>query len=120
VKRSLFGRLWPNVTAVVLFVGFVFPVYWMFATAFKPTGDIISEDPVWFPTDVTFEHFQRATGVDHFWTYVGNSLIVTLCAVVFALVIALAGAFALARMRSRGGAGSSSASCWPRWHPGRS
>ncbi|MEV8090182.1 carbohydrate ABC transporter permease [Streptomyces nigra] len=102
MKRSLFGRLWPNVTAVVLFVGFVFPVYWMFATAFKPTGDIISEDPVWFPTDVTFEHFQRATGVDHFWTYVGNSLIVTLCAVVFALVIALAGAFALARMRFKG------------------
>ncbi|MGV9231313.1 carbohydrate ABC transporter permease [Streptomyces nigra] len=102
MKRSLFGHLWPNVTAVVLFVGFVFPVYWMFATAFKPTGDIISEDPVWFPTDVTFEHFQRATGVDHFWTYVGNSLIVTLCAVAFALVIALAGAFALARMRFKG------------------
>ncbi|MBT2417513.1 carbohydrate ABC transporter permease [Streptomyces sp. ISL-22] len=102
MKRSLFGRLWPNVTAVVLFIGFVFPVYWMFATAFKPTGDIISEDPVWFPTDVTFEHFERATGVDHFWTYVTNSLIVTLCAVVLALVIALAGSFALARMRFKG------------------
>ena len=102
MKRSLFGRLWPNVTAVVLFVGFVFPVYWMFATAFKPTGDIISENPVWFPTHVTFEHFQRATGVDHFWTYVTNSLVVTLCAVAFALLIALAGAFALARMRFKG------------------
>ncbi|MGV9569000.1 carbohydrate ABC transporter permease, partial [Streptomyces nigra] len=34
MTSSLFGRLWPNVTAVVLFVGFVFPVYWMFATAF--------------------------------------------------------------------------------------
>ncbi|KUM70741.1 carbohydrate ABC transporter permease [Streptomyces curacoi] len=102
MKRSLFGRLWPNVTAVALFIGFVFPVYWMFATAFKPTGDIISEDPVWFPTDVTFEHFERATGVDHFWTYVTNSLIVTLCAVVLALVIALAGSFALARMRFKG------------------
>jgi len=102
VKRSLFGRLWPNVTAVILFIGFVFPVYWMFATALKPTGDIISEDPVWFPTDITFEHFQRATGVDHFWTYVSNSLIVTVCAVAFALVIALAGAFALARMRFKG------------------
>ncbi|MGX1545891.1 carbohydrate ABC transporter permease [Streptomyces adustus] len=102
MKRSLFGRLWPNVTAAVLFVGFVFPVYWMFATAFKPTGDIIAEDPVWFPTDVTFEHFQKATGVDHFWTYVGNSLVVTVLAVVFSLVIALVAAFALARMRFRG------------------
>ncbi|MEV5429927.1 carbohydrate ABC transporter permease [Streptomyces sp. NPDC052701] len=102
MKRSFFGRLWPNATAVVLFVGFVFPVYWMFATAFKPTGDIISEDPVWFPTDITFEHFRTATDADHFWTFVVNSLTVTICAVVFSLVIALAGAFALARMRFRG------------------
>ncbi|AIS00454.1 carbohydrate ABC transporter permease [Streptomyces glaucescens] len=102
MKRSLFGRLWPNLTAVVLFIGFVFPVYWMFATAFKPTGDIISEDPVWFPTDFTFEHFKTATGVDHFWTYVTNSLTVTVLAVVFSLIIALAGSFALARMRFKG------------------
>ncbi|GGM11228.1 sugar ABC transporter permease [Streptomyces fumigatiscleroticus] len=102
MKRSLFGRLWPNVTAVVLFIGFVFPVYWMFATALKPTGDIITEDPVWFPTDVTFEHFRTAVGVDHFWTYVTNSLVVTVCAVVLSLVVALVGSFALARMRFRG------------------
>ncbi|KUO16996.1 carbohydrate ABC transporter permease [Streptomyces dysideae] len=102
MNRSLFGRLWPNVTAVVLFIGFVFPVYWMFATAFKPTGDIISEDPVWFPTDITFEHFGTAIDVDHFWTYVTNSLVVTFCAVGLALVVALAGSFALARMRFKG------------------
>ncbi|MFF1272189.1 carbohydrate ABC transporter permease [Streptomyces marokkonensis] len=102
MKRSLFGRLWPNATAVVLFVVFVFPVYWMFATAFKPTGDIISETPVWFPTEVTFEHFRTATDADHFWTYVRNSLTVTGLAVVFSLIIALAGSFALARMRFKG------------------
>ncbi|MBZ9642031.1 carbohydrate ABC transporter permease [Streptomyces sp. PSKA30] len=102
MKRSLFGRLWPNATAVVLFIGFVFPVYWMFATAFKPTGDIISENPVWFPTDITFEHFRTATDADNFWTFVTNSLVVTVLAVVFSLLIALAGAFALARMRFKG------------------
>ncbi|MGW4023142.1 carbohydrate ABC transporter permease [Streptomyces sp. NPDC005009] len=102
MKRSLFGRLWPNVTAVVLFIGFVFPVYWMFATAFKPTGDIISENPVWFPTDVTFEHFETATSVDNFWTFVGNSLIVTVLAVVFSLIIALVTSFTLVRMRFKG------------------
>jgi N,N'-diacetylchitobiose transport system permease protein len=102
VKRSLFGRIWPNATAVILFIGFVFPVYWMFATAFKPTGDIISENPVWFPTDITFEHFKTAIGVDNFWTLVTNSLTVTVLAVVFSLAIALAGAFALARMKFKG------------------
>ncbi|WP_225826975.1 carbohydrate ABC transporter permease [Streptomyces naphthomycinicus] len=102
MKRSLFGRIWPNATAVVLFVGFVFPVYWMFATAFKPTGDIISDDPVWFPTDATLDHFKKAVDADHFWTLVVNSVTVTVLSVVLSLVIALFAAFALARMRFKG------------------
>ncbi|MFD0418013.1 carbohydrate ABC transporter permease [Streptomyces sp. NPDC127108] len=102
MKRSLMGRLWPNLVAVVLFVFCVFPVYWMFATAFKPTGDIISEDPVWFPTDATLEHFKTAMDADHFWTMVVNSLTVTILAVVFSLIIGVTAAFALARMRFKG------------------
>ncbi|MEV5977298.1 carbohydrate ABC transporter permease [Streptomyces sp. NPDC052114] len=102
MKRSLFGRIWPNLTAVILFVLCVFPVYWMFATAFKPTGDIISEDPVWFPTDATLEHFKTAMSVDHFWTMVGNSITVTVLAVLFSLIIGVTAAFALARMRFKG------------------
>ncbi|WP_338700320.1 carbohydrate ABC transporter permease [Streptomyces sp. Q6] len=102
MKRSIFGRFWPNATAVVLFIGFVFPVYWMFATAFKPTGDIISDNPVWFPTDVTFGHFKKAIAADHFWTLVRNSLTVTILSVLLSLVIALFASFALARMRFKG------------------
>ncbi|MGQ4415638.1 carbohydrate ABC transporter permease [Streptomyces sp. SAS_269] len=102
MKRSVFGRIWPNATAVILFAGFVFPVYWMFATAFKPTGDIISENPVWFPTNITAGHFAKAVDADHFWTLVLNSITVTVSAVLLSLVIALFAAFALARMRFRG------------------
>lgn len=102
MKRSLMGRLWPNLVAVVIFVFCVFPVYWMFATAFKPAGDIIAEDPVWFPTDATLEHFKKAIDADHFWTMVGNSITVTLLAVLFSLIIGVTAAFALARMRFKG------------------
>ncbi|MFC3571867.1 carbohydrate ABC transporter permease [Streptomyces yaanensis] len=102
MKRSLFGRFWPNATAVILFVGFAFPVYWMFATAFKPTGDIIAENPVWVPTDITLAHFDKAVHADHFWTLVANSVTVTVLAVLLSLVIALFASFALARMRFAG------------------
>ncbi|MET7702115.1 carbohydrate ABC transporter permease [Streptomyces sp. NPDC005485] len=102
MKRSLTARLWPNAMAVVLFVVFAFPVYWMFATAFKPTGDIIADTPVFLPTDITLDHFKRAVNADHFWTLVANSLTVTVLSVVFALVIALLASFALARMRFKG------------------
>ncbi len=102
MKRSLFGRAWPNVLAVILFIGLAFPVYWMFATSFKPTIDIVSENPVWFPVDFTFEHFKTALDAPNFWTLARNSFTVTICAVVFSLLIALAGSFALARMRFKG------------------
>ena len=102
MKRSLPGRAWPGTAAVVLSIGFVFPVYWMFSTAFKANKDVVSETPVWFPTSPTFEHFERAVDADGFWTLVGNSFAVTLTAVGLSLLIALLASFAVARMRFRG------------------
>ncbi|QKW52296.1 carbohydrate ABC transporter permease [Streptomyces buecherae] len=102
MKRSRLGRIWPNATAIVLFIGFVFPVYWMFNTAMKPTGDILSEDPVWFPSSLTFEHFETAINAPNFWTLVRNSLTVTCLAVGLSLLVALGASFAIARMRFKG------------------
>ncbi|TSB31273.1 carbohydrate ABC transporter permease [Streptomyces sp. NBC_01525] len=102
MKRSLAGRIWPNATAVALALGFVFPVYWMFNTAFKPTGDILSDVPVWFPLHGTFAHFATAVGAPDFWTLAGNSVLVTALAVGLSLLIALCAAFALTRMRFTG------------------
>ncbi|GCD43125.1 carbohydrate ABC transporter permease [Streptomyces paromomycinus] len=102
MNRSLLGRIWPNATAIVLALGFVFPVYWMFTTAFKPNRDIITEDPVWFPLHGTFEHFTTAVNAPNFWTLVGNSVTVTVLAVGLSLLIALCGSFAIARMRFKG------------------
>lgn len=102
MNRSLLGRIWPNAAAIVLALGFVFPVYWMFTTAFKPNSDIITEDPVWFPLHGTFEHFSTAVNAPNFWTLVGNSVTVTVLAVGLSLLIALCGSFAIARMRFKG------------------
>ncbi|MFB7474978.1 carbohydrate ABC transporter permease [Kitasatospora sp. NPDC056184] len=102
MRRSLIGRTWPNVVAVVLFVFFAFPVYWMISTAFKPTKDIASSTPVFIPFDATLDHFKTAVNVPKFWTYTANSFIVTVLAVVISLVIATLASFAIARMRFRG------------------
>ncbi|MFE6746700.1 carbohydrate ABC transporter permease [Kitasatospora purpeofusca] len=102
MRRSLIGRTWPNVVAVVLFVFFAFPVYWMISTAFKPTNDIISKTPVFVPFNATLEHFKTAVNVPKFWTYTANSFIVTVLAVVISLLIATLASFAIARMRFRG------------------
>ncbi|MGW6915149.1 carbohydrate ABC transporter permease [Kitasatospora sp. NPDC054939] len=102
MRRSLIGRSWPNAIALVLAVFFIFPVYWMVSTSFKENGDIITKEPVFLPLDGTFDHFSRAISAENFWTFVTNSLIVTVGAVLISLVIATLAAFAIARMRFRG------------------
>lgn len=100
-RRKTMGKIWPNAVALMLVPVFLFPVYWMFSTSFKPSSEVLTKTPTFFFTP-TFEHYGTATRVDMFWTYVQNSLMVTFGAVLLALVVALAASFAIVRMRFRG------------------
>ena len=102
MRRSLLGRAWPNAIAVLLFLFFVFPVYWMATTAFKPDLDIISRTPVFIPLHGTFTHFTKAVDAAGFWGLVRNSFTATVSAVLMSLVVALMASFAVARMRFKG------------------
>ncbi|MEV8585724.1 carbohydrate ABC transporter permease [Streptomyces sp. NPDC051180] len=95
-------RLPLNTAAALVFAVAVFPVYWMVLTAFRPTRDIQSETPRFLPGSVTLDHFRHAVAADGFWTFWTNSLLVTAGCVLLALVVALAAAFAVARLRWRG------------------
>jgi N,N'-diacetylchitobiose transport system permease protein len=79
----------------------VFPVYWMVLTAFKPTREIQSETPTFWPS-ITFEHFATAVAAKGFWMFWRNSLMVATGGVLLALVVALLAAFAVSRMRWKG------------------
>ncbi|MGH4031098.1 carbohydrate ABC transporter permease [Actinomycetota bacterium Odt1-20B] len=80
----------------------LFPVYWMIATAFKPTKDIQSAHPQLIPYTWTLAHFRTAVDADGFALFWRNSILVTASAVLLALIVALGAAFAVARMRWRG------------------
>ncbi|MFI6509512.1 carbohydrate ABC transporter permease [Streptosporangium sp. NPDC050855] len=98
----LLRRVPLNLAALAVLAVSVFPVYWMVLTAFKPTRDIQSQTPTFWPAHPTLEHFATAVSADGFWTFWRNSLVVTVSAVLLALVVALLAAFAVARMRWRG------------------
>ncbi|WP_166979012.1 carbohydrate ABC transporter permease [Paramicrobacterium fandaimingii] len=91
-----------SLAAIVTVLLCLFPVYWMVTTAFKPTRDIQSEIPQLLPSTWTFEHFATAIGSDGFGLFWRNSILVTVSAVVLALIVALGAAFAVARMQWRG------------------
>jgi N,N'-diacetylchitobiose transport system permease protein len=100
-RRTLTGGL-VNLAGAVTFVVFAFPVYWMFATALKPTRYIQADPPHLLPWPPTLEHFREAVGRPNFLDYVRNSLVVTLSAVVLSLLIATIAALAVGRYGFRG------------------
>ncbi|MGW8066254.1 carbohydrate ABC transporter permease [Streptomyces ziwulingensis] len=100
--RRAARRLPINAAAALTVVICLFPVYWMVTTAFKPSPDIQSYDPRLLPRAWTLDHFRRAVGADGFALFWRNSVLVTLSAVLLALLVALGAAYAVARMRWRG------------------
>jgi N,N'-diacetylchitobiose transport system permease protein len=96
------GWLAANIAAVLVFGFFAFPVYWMASTAFKPDGQIRTFEVKLFPTAVTLEHFRYAFRTAGFWTFLRNSLIVSLSTTLLSVIVALLAATALARFRFRG------------------
>ncbi|MBQ1095307.1 carbohydrate ABC transporter permease [Streptomyces sp. b94] len=100
--RRALRRLPLHATAALTVVICLFPVYWMVTTALKPSTDIQSYDPRLIPRAWTLDHFRRAVGADGFALFWRNSILVTLSAVLLALVVALGAAYAVARLRWRG------------------
>ncbi|MFG3250491.1 carbohydrate ABC transporter permease [Streptomyces sp. NPDC048187] len=101
LRRAL-RRLPLHAAAALTVVICLFPVYWMVTTALKPSTDIQSYDPRLVPRAWTFDHFRTAVSADGFGLFWRNSLLVTLSAVLLALLVALGAAYAVARMRWRG------------------
>ncbi|MDQ0383573.1 N,N'-diacetylchitobiose transport system permease protein [Streptomyces sp. DSM 42143] len=100
--RRAVRRLPLNAAAALTVLICLFPVYWMVTTAFKPSPDIQSYDPRLLPRAWTLDHFRTAVAADGFVLFWRNSILVTLSAVLLALLVALGAAYAVARMRWRG------------------
>lgn len=76
------------------------PLVLMLLNSFRTNADLIT-NPLALPTSPTVEAYKEAWTVGNFATYFGNSLAVTVGAVVVSTAVSTAAAYALARGRSR-------------------
>ncbi|GAB3383134.1 carbohydrate ABC transporter permease [Amycolatopsis echigonensis] len=102
MRKSLPARVLVSVAGVLVALLFLFPTYWMFTTSLKTPGDVLSPKYDLIPTSATLSNFASALTKPGFVTYLTNSLIVTLGAVLAALVVGVLAAIPLARFRFRG------------------
>ncbi|WP_410621107.1 carbohydrate ABC transporter permease [Amycolatopsis sp. cmx-8-4] len=92
-------RIGTNAMATLFCLVWVFPVYWMVNTAFKPRGDILSPTPQFLPVHFTLGNFADALAKPGFTRDLVNSVVVTVSVVLLAIVVAFLAATALTRFR---------------------
>jgi ABC-type glycerol-3-phosphate transport system permease component len=86
--------------AVVLAVFSVFPLVWMAITSIKPRSEILTREPVFWPSTAVWSRY--ADVIERgFATALVNSLVVTLTTVAIGLVVAALAGYALARFDMR-------------------
>jgi N,N'-diacetylchitobiose transport system permease protein len=100
-----FRRVPLNAAGVVVALVTLFPIFWMLSTAFKPPKEIYSLTPHPLPSHPTWSNFANVVNGSvigmPYWTFLRNSLAVTLASVVVSSMVALLAAIAVARFRFR-------------------
>jgi N,N'-diacetylchitobiose transport system permease protein len=94
-----------NLLGLLVALVTLFPIFYMVSTSLKPPTEIFSLTPHLLPSHPTFSNYRAvfsgsAAGIPY-WTFLKNSLFVTISAVVLSSLIALLAAIAVARFRFR-------------------
>ncbi|MFC8721531.1 carbohydrate ABC transporter permease, partial [Kitasatospora sp. NPDC057198] len=99
--RTVRGARRNTAVGLVLTALMLFPVYWMINVSLTPQSEMRKTDPDLFPLHPTFEGY-RAVLRDQL-PYLGTSLLIGLGTVALTLVVSAPAAYALAKLRPRGG-----------------
>lgn len=92
--RSLYDRISTLLVTVIVIVQ-VYPLVWILLTSLRKESDFASGNPFAFPKSITFSNFSRAFHEGALWTYMRNSLIVTLGSDAVIVVLGMMAAYAL-------------------------
>ena len=91
------------VTALlVILIFIIFPIYWCFATSFKPSAEITSKVVTYWPNTFTFQNYVEAWTRSGFSVYFKNSLFIAVFGVVFIVILSILTGYALARFKFKG------------------
>ena len=100
-KKALSGILFVTALLVIL-IFILFPIYWCFATSFKPSAEITSKIVTYWPNAFTLQNYVEAWTRSGFSVYFKNSLFIAVFGVVFIVILSILTGYALARFKFKG------------------
>ena len=81
---------------IALLILFLFPIYWMITTSFKPPPDILTRPPKW-TFEPTLTNYEYAFEERDFALFIKNSLIVSLLSTILVIVAGCLASYSFAR-----------------------
>jgi multiple sugar transport system permease protein len=81
---------------IALLIFFLFPIYWMVATSFKPPPDVLTRPPKW-TFEPTLTNYIYAFEEANFAMFIKNSLIVSLISTILVVVAGSLASYSFAR-----------------------
>ncbi|HEY0247468.1 MAG TPA: carbohydrate ABC transporter permease [Gryllotalpicola sp.] len=103
VKRNRRRIRWgANIVAIVFAIVWIFPVYWMLNTAFKPRDEVMSATPRFWPGHIDVGNFVSALAQPAFLQDLRNSLLCVFGTLIIAILLGMFASAALTRFRYRG------------------
>ena len=104
-RRRRAGKVVLNAIGIVVAVVTLFPILYMLSTSFKPANELFSLTPHLVPSHPTLGNYRAVIDGDvigiPYWTFLRNSLLVTVISVAASSLIAMLASVALARFRFR-------------------
>ncbi|MBR6300402.1 MAG: carbohydrate ABC transporter permease [Clostridia bacterium] len=100
--RNYLPHLPGDILKILAMVIFVFPFYWMVITSFKTLNESISVPPTMFPFTFNTEAYYIVVTKMNWWSYVRNTVIITISVIVLQLLVMVPASYAFAKFRFYG------------------
>ncbi len=97
-RRGGSGRRVRVLVAVLVCAVMLFPLYLMVVTAFSPRSEVVSDQLHLFPAEPTLANFSRIFGLQYFWTWFGNSVVIGVIVTAITVVVNLLAGYAFAKL----------------------
>lgn len=105
MNQTLGQKAAKLLTYAILILGAAFillPFVWMILTSVKPSNEVLKMPPVWIPSKIQWQNYVKAFKAVPFFTYLKNSILVTVMITSCELITTILAAYAFAQLEFRG------------------
>jgi multiple sugar transport system permease protein len=78
---------------------FLLPFLWMLSTSLKPDAQLFAYPPIWLPSPLQWENYPESVSYVPFFTYLKNTLIISLSSMVGVVISSSLAAYSLSRIQ---------------------